>query len=113
LSQAIKIEDRSGVSIVHVEGALTPIEDDTLVSTVRRLLGKDRAQVILDLKDVTFMNSNGIGDLVRITAQANSQGGRVVMANASPFVSGVFSTTKLDQFFEVCGDIETALDRLS
>jgi anti-anti-sigma factor len=60
-----------------------------------------------------MVTSAGLGDLVRVTAQANSQGGRVVLANLTPFVSGVLDTTRLSAFFEISANVDSAIAKLA
>ncbi|MEW6252138.1 MAG: STAS domain-containing protein, partial [Planctomycetota bacterium] len=106
----IEIREQAGVHVVRLSGELT--EDSGVVEAVSDLIAQPRARVILDLTAVPFINSNGLGDLVRVTAQANVQEGRVVLANATPFVAGVMETTQLNRFFEICATKEEALERL-
>ena len=108
----IDMEDRSGVSVLRLKGDLTGTDDGALVGTVKRLLETQGARVVLDMGQVSFMSSAGLGDLVRITAQANTQGSRVLLANLAPFVRNVLSATRLEDFFEVRDDVDTALEGL-
>ncbi len=112
MALTIEIEDRAGASLVRLQGELTDRSGQDLVDAAKRLLEKDGARVILDLGQVSFMGSSGLGDLVKLTAQANSQGSRIILTNLTPFVSGLLNTTRLDKFFEVCPDVEAALARL-
>ncbi len=112
MALTIDIEDQAGTSVVRLKGELADSGDHALVAAGRRLLEKDGARVVFDLGQVSFLSSCGLGDLVRLTAQANSQGARIILANLTPFVSELLSTTCLDKFFEVCPDIEAALARL-
>jgi anti-sigma B factor antagonist len=112
MALTIDIEDRAGTSVVRLQGELTDRSGQDLVNAAKRLLEKDGARMIIDLGQVSFMGSSGLGDLVRLTAQANSQGARIILANLTPFVSGLLNTTRLEKFFEVCPDVDAALARL-
>lgn len=113
MALTIETEMRDGVAVVRLHGELTGPDGHGLVDTLRRLLDEAGVRMVLDLSEVTFVNSEGLGGLVRITAQANSQGGRVVIADPTPFMTGVFQTTKLDRFFELSTDVQTALAMLT
>ena len=108
----IDVKNISGVSTVRPEGDLTGGDGGAFVDTVKRLLDRGSARVIIDLGAVDLISSAGLGDLVHLNAQANTQGGRLLMARPQPFVSGVFDTTKLNRFFEVFDDLEAALAEL-
>ncbi len=107
----IDINEHPNVKIVRLTGELT--EDTGLVEAVTDLLVEPGARVLIDMAGVPFVNSHGLGDLVRITAQANVLEGRVVLANLTPFVGGVMETTQLNRFFEICPNTEAALERLA
>ncbi len=106
----IDIHDHNGVHIVRLMGELG--EDSGIVDAVTNLLERRGARVLIDMSGVPFINSTGLGDLVRLTAQANVQEGRVVLAHLTPFVAGVMETTQLSRFFETCPTSEEALARL-
>ena len=108
----IKIEDRAGIKVVRPQGELTGHEDHALVEAVTELIEEDDLRVVVDLSQVTFMNSAGLGDLVRVAAQINTREGRILLAGLSPFVEGVLRSTNLDRFFDVTNSVEEALQRL-
>jgi anti-sigma B factor antagonist len=83
-------EERCGVNVVH--------------------LG---AKVVLDLSGVTYVSSAGLGDLVRVTALANTRQARVSLAGLVPFVDGVLKATRLDRFFDIAPDVDVAINRLT
>jgi len=107
----VEIEDQAGVKVVHVQGELVG-GPGSLADAVVDLLDGPGVGLVIDLADVPFMNSTGLAELVRITAQANVQENRVVLARPAPFVAGVLQTTQLDRFFEVCPTVEAALAKL-
>jgi anti-anti-sigma factor len=108
----LDVEDRGGVTVVRLTGDLAGRDAGRFVKTVSGLLDRGMIHIVLDLGRVPLVTSAGLGELVRVTAQANTQGGRLMLAGVKPFVAGVLETTKLDQFFEVCPDVETAVERL-
>lgn len=109
----VEIEDHAGVKLVRLQGELVGDDEGDFVERVTNLFHGPETRILIDLSGVHFMNSTGLGELVRVGAQANVQEGRIVLANPSPFVDGVFQTTQLFRFFEVCPTIEEALAKLS
>jgi len=105
----IKVQD--GVQIVRLQGEMTGDNSDFIESITNLLTGPD-TRILIDLHEVPFINSTGLNDLVRVTAQSNVQEGRVVLANLSPFVDGVLRTTQLHRFFEVYPTTDEALAKL-
>jgi anti-anti-sigma factor len=105
--------DHAGIQIIHLHGELTGDEMDDFVEHVTNLLTNPGRRIVLELSDVPFMNSTALGSLVRVVAQANVQEGHLVLANLSPFVEGVLSTTQLNRFFETFATTEQALQKLT
>ncbi len=103
---------RDGVHLVHLSGQLGPDTDSDLITVVNDLLAPRGARVVLDLSAVTYMNSQGLGQLVQLVAQANMMEGRVVLATPQPFVADVLAATQLDRFFTIAPTLEDALGRL-
>jgi anti-sigma B factor antagonist len=91
---------QDGVHVLRLDGELVADDDGAFVAAVTDLFTGPGTRVILDLSGVKFLNSTGLGELVRVAAQANIQECRVALAAAPPFVAGVLQTTRLDRFFE-------------
>jgi anti-anti-sigma factor len=108
----INIEDRAGVKIVRLFGELGANEGLTLIEEVTEALEGRGACAVIDMGGVPSISSAGIGAVVRIKAQANTQEQTVLFANPSPFVSGVFIASKLDKFLEIYPTVDEALRRL-
>ena len=112
MSLTVDVQTHSTISILKLNGDLTVSDQGVLSMAAKPLIEREQARIVLDLGAVPFITSSGLGELVRLVAQANSQGGRVLLANPTPFVADVLDTTKLNKFFEVCDSVETALARL-
>lgn len=107
----IDIETKDGIHIVHIQGDLVGEHSD-LIEEVTNLLTGPGVGVVIDLRAVPFMNSTGLSELVRITAQANVQEDRIALAGPSPFVAGVLQTTQLNRFFDVYPTLDEALNNM-
>jgi anti-sigma B factor antagonist len=109
----VDIEDSDGVKIVRLHGELIGGHTGTFVDVVTNLFCGPGTRILLDLTEVPYMNSTGLSELVHVTAQANIQEGRVVIARPSPFVAGVLQTSQLDRFFEIAPSVEQGLAKLT
>ncbi len=107
----ITLEGRHGVSIVKLAGDITG--DTELVATVSALMEQPQYKIVLDLSDVGIINSAGLGDLVRLTAQSNMQDGEILVANPTPFVADMLEKTQLSRFLQVRESLEDALTALA
>lgn len=109
----VEVEDLDGIKVVHVTGELTGGDTDALIEAVSNLLSDRQASIALDLAGVSFVNSAGLGDLVRLKAQANVQEARLIIANPSAYLRGVLEMTKLDKFLEAVDTVEEAIRTLT
>lgn len=76
------------------------------------LVGQSGTKVVLDLSGSDRINSAGIGQLVLLVSNANTNSSRVVLAACSPFVSIVLSRSRLDRFFEMVDSVPEAIRRV-
>lgn len=107
----IDVQHRGAIVIVRPAGQMTG--DGDIVKTVTPMIEQRGARVVIDMGAVEFVSSGGLGELVRITAQANAQGARVVLAALTPFIGGVLATTRLDKFFETHSGVDAAISALT
>lgn len=110
----IDVEKRSGVTVLHIKGEIASHDGDAIAEEATTVLeqGTGGIGIVIDLAEVPFINSAGLGSLVNVVAQANTHEQRVILASPSPHIEGVLQATKLDQFFETCPTLDDAVNRL-
>ena len=100
----------------HVLASTSGQIDDTAERLFRQhlhpLFAERGAKVVLDLASSQRITSSGVGQLVVLVANANTNGGRVILAGLSPFVAIVLSRSKLDKYFEIAPDVKDAVQLL-
>lgn len=106
------VREVAGVSVVRITGELRA-GDASLIDVVQPHIDRPSARVVLDLSGVAYVSSAGLGELVRLAAQANSQRAGFTLAALSPFVAGVLETTQLNRFFDTAPDVESAIRKLT
>jgi anti-sigma B factor antagonist len=102
------------VTVVDVAGRITLGEGaSTLRDTVRTLAGGGQKKILLNLADVSYIDSSGIGELVSgFTSVANS-GGALKLVNLTKRVQDLLQITKLYTVFEVFDDEAKAVRSFS
>jgi anti-sigma B factor antagonist len=99
-----------GVTIVTVVGDLVIGEAETTFKrTVTRLLEEGRVNLLVDLAAVGFLDSSGLGALVRALTLAQKDGGHAKLLHAGPQIRKLLQMTKLDSVFEIHEDLEAAV----
>jgi len=74
-----------------------------LQTEVRSLLPGTK-RIVLDLTDLGYMDSSGLGAIIGLYVSVKSAGGRLEVINLSARVRQLFSITNVIRLFEVCGE---------
>jgi anti-sigma B factor antagonist len=108
-----EISERDGVKVVHLHGPI----DVSQAMTLRDLLGAQidsaSARVLLDLSDVTLIDSSGIGILVTAHRRADSQGARFGLAGATGTVARVFEMTRTNKLLSIYDTVDEGVSSLA
>lgn len=90
------------VMTVHCHGKLTFEHAPQLRNKVRTLIPDER-RIVLDLKDVPFMDSSGLGALVTLYVSARTRNCKIELINVSPALRSLLGMTNLLSLFEQAG----------
>ncbi len=99
----MQISERTSgtVTIVDLSGVLNLGQaTERLHDKINSLLQQDRKQIILNLGDVTSVDSGGLGELVRTHTSARSRGGAVKISNLPKRVHDLLVMTRLVTVFD-------------
>ena len=95
----------NGVTIVDLSGRITLGEGSVLLrDMVRDLVTKGQRKILLNLGDVTYIDSSGIGELVSAFTTVRNQGGELKLLNLTKKVHDLLQITKLYTVFDVKDD---------
>ncbi|MEP6993076.1 MAG: STAS domain-containing protein [Acidobacteriota bacterium] len=98
------------ITILTVSGDLVIGEaETTFKKAIIQLLEEGRVNLLVDLSAVGFLDSSGLGALVRALTQSQKEGGQTKLLNAGPQVRKLLQMTKLDSVFELHDDMEAAV----
>ncbi|HZS72105.1 MAG TPA: STAS domain-containing protein [Candidatus Acidoferrum sp.] len=94
--------DSGRVTVIDFSGRITLGEGSALLrKTVRGLLEEKRNLLLLNLGDVDYIDSSGIGELVSAYTAAKNQGGEMKLLNLTKKVKDLLQITKLYTVFDV------------
>jgi anti-sigma B factor antagonist len=88
---------------VRCTGKLVTTSAGILQAEVRSLLPGTK-RIVLDLTELGYMDSSGLGAIIGLYVSVKSAGGRLEMINLSARVRQLFSITNVLSLFEVCGE---------
>lgn len=100
---ALRMTDRevNGVAVVEIEGRIVLGEESNAFrERVKGLLAGGKKKIVLDMKNVTYIDSAGLGTLVASFHSARSQGATLKLANLGSKFREVLQVTKLYTVFE-------------
>jgi len=98
-----------GVTVIHLSGAiLFGEESKSLFLHVKELLNQT-PQIVLDLSNVTRIDSTGLGTLVALYVSARKVGGDIRFANLGNHAKEVLQITSLVTVFEIFSKTEDAI----
>jgi len=98
------------VTVVDVAGRITLGEgSSTLRDALRELVGKDQKKVLLNLGEVSYIDSSGIGELVSGFTTVTNSGGALKLLNLNKRVKDLLQITKLYTVFDVHEDEASAI----
>ena len=99
-----------GITILDLSGRITLGEGSVVLrDQIRDLLGKGEKKILLNLGDVTYIDSSGIGELVSAFTTVRNQGGELKLLNLTKKVHDLLQITKLYTVFDVKDDETSAI----
>lgn len=105
-----KTRNVGSVTIVDVSGRIVLGEESAaLRSVIADLLSEGHNQILLNLGNVSYIDSSGLGNLVSAFTSVKKQGGELKLLNLTNKVQDVMQITKLYTVFDVMNDEDTAV----
>jgi len=99
-----------GVTIVDLSGRITLGEGSVVLrDTIRDLVGKGQNKILLNLADVTYIDSSGIGELVSAFTTVRNQSGELKLLKLTKKVHDLLQITKLYTVFDIKDDEAAAV----
>ena len=110
MSIDVSTHQTDGIAVVGLRGRITLGEGtEALRDTVRDLLSQGQNRILLNLGEVNYIDSSGIGELVSAFTAAKRQGGEVKLLNLTKKVHDLLQITKLYTVFDVKDDEASAV----
>jgi anti-sigma B factor antagonist len=103
-----------GVTVLALDGRIVLGEETSkLRETVKNLVSEGKKKLVLDMKNVTMIDSSGLGALVAAYSSAKSAGASVRLSNLGAHFNNLLQITKLLTVFEVSKTREDAVRSFS
>ena len=110
MSMKIATRQLDGITVLDLGGRITLGEGSVqLREAVRDLLAKGQKKIVLNLGDVSYMDSSGMGELVTAYTSAKNQGGELKLVNLTKKIEDLMQITKLATVFDIYDDEAKAI----
>ena len=104
------VREVDSITVVDVSGRITLGEGCKLLrEVIREQLAKNHKNLLLNLADVTYIDSSGIGELVSAFTAISNQGGQLKLLNLTKKVHDLLQITKLYTVFDIHDDEAAAI----
>jgi anti-sigma B factor antagonist len=110
MSLDIRETEREGVTILSLKGRLTVGESSSIREKVNEVLAKGLNKIILDLSEVDYIDSTGLGSMVICYTTIKKAGGQLKLVNLNKRNIELLLLTKLHTIFEVFSDERDAVN---
>ena len=101
----------SGIVIVDLSGRITLGEGGVVLrDTVRDLVAQGHKKILLNLANVTYIDSAGIGDLITAYTSVRNRGGDLRLLNLTRRMHDLMQITKLSTIFDIQDDEAAAVE---
>ncbi len=110
MSMKVSARQVDGVTVMDLSGRITLGEGSVVLrDAVRDLLSKGNKKLLVNLADVNYIDSSGIGELVSAFTTVRNQQGELKLLNLTKKVHDLLQITKLYTVFDVKDDEAAAI----
>ncbi|HEO65135.1 MAG TPA: anti-sigma factor antagonist [Spirochaetes bacterium] len=98
------------ILIFDVTGDISIHHSPKLSQDIIQKMSPDKNKVIVNLKEASYIDSSGIGSLIRILTTLKDLGGTLKLIHISGQILEAFTLTRLINLFQIYNDEKTAID---
>lgn len=102
---------RGKCQIFRLTGLLDAFSEPTFLKVLNKYIEDGPAHIILDLSTIDFVDSSGLGALVRLVKKAKGESGSVQVVS-NPRVTQTVKLVRLEQFLSLQPNVDTALENV-
>lgn len=97
----ITVKSADNYNSFHPKGRLDLTGSSELKQKVKEYLDQGKVNIILNLAQVDFIDSSGLGTLIATLKEVRTAGGGIAMCSLAPYVQEVFEITQLSHNFDI------------
>jgi anti-anti-sigma factor len=97
----IQVETQGDRRIVHIKGKITFEYCPVLQSRLDSVVDQGVREIVIDFKEVPFIDSSGVGEVLRLFKRMRDGNGEVVLLNPNQKLRDLFSMYRFDKFMKI------------
>jgi len=102
--------EKEGITLLELQGKLTFGEECEIFNKqIKDLLDTNKNKIILNLEEVSYCDSSGLGNLLTALGTVTAQGGDLKLLKPSEKIQDLLDLTKLNTIFDIHTSEEEAL----
>ena len=101
------VQDRSNV--LPLKGEIDLHVSPSVTASLNELIDKKPERLVVDLSEVTYIDSAGLAALIQAMQKVEGYGGKFRLAGLQETVRSIFEISRLDQVFQIFPDVDGAL----
>lgn len=103
------LSEQNGIQILTVTNLLNPTENQTIIDEVVSYLEQGKTEFVVDLGNMSYVNSTGLNFLISMLTRTRSFGGDLVLARVSHKIEQVLILVRLQTMFTIKESVEDAV----
>ncbi len=112
MSFEIKSKEKDNIGIINVKGEIDMLTSPNLRKKLLPFFKKNANGIIVDLSEVSFMDSSGIATLVEGLQWSKKNESEFILTGLGANVRNALALTKLDKVFTIQSDVDGAYEKL-
>lgn len=102
----IQVDSNGKRRIVRIEGKVTFESCPLLQNRLDAIMDEGVNEVVIDFKKVPFIDSSGIGEILRLYKHMREVGGEVILMNPNQKLADLFVMYRFSQFMKICEEAD-------
>ena len=108
-SQADPTPRRDRSNVLPLKGEIDLHVSPSITASLNAMIEKKPKRLVVDLSDVTYIDSAGLAALIQAMQKVEGYGGKFLLAGLQETVRSIFEISRLDQVFQIFADADAAL----
>ncbi|MFC1576977.1 STAS domain-containing protein [Candidatus Omnitrophota bacterium] len=106
---ALRTENKGDIAVCYIDGEIDINTAPGIKKNFEKVISGKTPKVVINFKDVTYVDSSGLATLVEFLKNIRGYGGKMKLASLSSKVKSLFEITKLEKLFEMYSQEEEAI----